>query len=202
MTVNLPLKVLWNTTKIDFHCFVRFFLNTFPSKIAEKIILYEVYSIFKTKKRTMIPNTPHPQKNLRNDLDHLTSQQEWFEFLLWCHTNTGQHNRFWRFKRGVPRAISYLLITPKWIYFMGTNCQILSLEEKLHIESLIVKFRPSRCLRSFKGGGMTELIPAWRTWWPWKPWRQSLLASRSHGGPDVYRETEIWKKCQCILSVE
>ena len=58
------LKVLWNTTKIDSHCFVKCFFNTFLPKIVEKIISYEVYSIFKTKKRTLVsPIRPAHRKS-------------------------------------------------------------------------------------------------------------------------------------------
>ena len=58
------LKVLWNTTKIDFHCIVKCFFNTFPSKIAEKIISYEVKAFSKLKKILGQPNSPRPQKEI------------------------------------------------------------------------------------------------------------------------------------------
>ena len=57
------LKDLWNTTKIDFHCFVKCFFNTFLSKLAEKIISYEVYSIFKTKKELWAAQFAHKKKS-------------------------------------------------------------------------------------------------------------------------------------------
>ena len=119
-------KIFWNIPKYS-----TIFQNIFPLESCSRAVLY----MYIKNKNMQSSNQSNMQSSDQNNSFYIplstpAMRRSGLPYWRWRHAN-----RFWRWKRGVPSAISYQPIAPKLIDIMGNDCQIHFLEQKIHIES-------------------------------------------------------------------